>query len=383
MIPNPDPIGRSRDPEPLILRILIGAALAAGAAALAGVVAAVVLIATGVDEVSDIQSQFLALKTLFLAGILLSGLTACGLLLGAFASVRGLRALLDQTRLLEQRTAVLAEQAVIQAANGQTPKPPTLDPAEVMRVLADIREILLLPDDQRAARFRALVQQEFRRRMAIVDQHIAARSFHRAREQLAWLTERFGPSDGLKEAEIRLVATMKAALAEDLESVTNRVADLMGMAHWEQAEQLARELTERYPDAGETRRLLERVRAERQLFDQRHRQRMHEEIQQFVHQRRWREAARAARQFIETFPTGVDTDALRLQLATLTANEEIEVRQQLERHYKEYIQRQQYWDALELARRMITEYPFSPQANALRSQLPRLEQLAQQQGVRH
>jgi hypothetical protein len=171
-------------------------------------------------------------------------------------------------------------------------------------------------------------------------------------------------------------------LREDIEIATRRISDLMTMARWEHAEQYARELTQKYPEATEPRQLHERVREERKLFDQRHRQRMHDEIQQFVNQRRWREAAGAADTFIQTFPTGLDTDALRQQIETLKANAEIEIRQQLERHIKEHIQRKDYWAALELARRIIAEYPFSPQANVLRMQLGRVEELARQQGPR-
>jgi outer membrane protein assembly factor BamD (BamD/ComL family) len=122
--------------------------------------------------------------------------------------------------------------------------------------------------------------------------------------------------------------------------------------------------------------LFQHVCRERQVFEQGHRGRLHEEIQQLVRQRRWQEAAQAARQFIATFPTGPDTEALRVQLETLEANAEIQTRQQLESQIKEHIRRQEYWDALALARRIIADYPFSPQANALRNQLPRLEELA-------
>jgi hypothetical protein len=106
---------------------------------------------------------------------------------------------------------------------------------------------------------------------------------------------------------------------------------------------------------------------------------MHEEIQQFVHQRRWQEALRAAQQFLQTFPNGSDSDSLRSQLETLEANADIQARQALEKQIKEHLQQHRYWDAVALARRIIAEHPLSPQANALRSQLPRLEELAHQQ----
>jgi hypothetical protein len=125
--------------------------------------------------------------------------------------------------------------------------------------------------------------------------------------------------------------------------------------------------------------LFQYVCRERQVFEQGHRGRMHEEIQQFVTQRRWQEAAQAARQFIATFPAGPDTEALRTQLDTLEANAEIQTRQQLESQLNEHVRRQEFWDALALARRIIADYPFSPQANALRNLLPRLEEKARGQ----
>jgi hypothetical protein len=287
----------------------------------------------------------------------------------------------EQMRSMDQHLAALAQQAFSQVATPTRPEPnPEL--TEVRKLLADMREILLLPEEQRMARYRTLMQLELRRRLILTNQYIDAREFHRAREELGSLTDRFGTTEDIRKMNERLAAAMRLALREDIEIATRRISDLMTMARWEHAEQYARELTQKYPDAVEPRQLLERVREERKLFDQRHRQRMHDEIQQFVNQRRWREAAGAADMFIQTFPTGLDTDALRQQLDTLKANAEIEIRQQLERHIKEHIQRKDYWAALELSRRIIAEYPFSPQANVLRMRLPRLEDLARQQGPR-
>ncbi len=120
----------------------------------------------------------------------------------------------------------------------------------------------------------------------------------------------------------------------------------------------------------------ERIARERKLFEQRHRQRMLEEVQQCVHQRRWREAADGTRRFLEMFPNDIEAPPLREQLTTLDANAEIQNRQQLETQYKELIQQHRYWDALALARRIIGEYPMSPQADALRRQVARVEELA-------
>jgi hypothetical protein len=258
-----------------------------------------------------------------------------------------------------------------------------VDPTEIRDLLRRIHEALLLPDDERVKRFRLLMEQEFAERLAAVDQSIDTYDFHRAREELASLAERFGANNQqIQDAHARLQKASDAARADDVARITRRIEDLMDLAQWEEAEKTARALVDRYPIAPEPATLLERVRRERNLFEQKNRHRMQEEIQQHVHARRWQEALAAALTFVHTFPEGPDSDAIRQQMETLEANADIQARQSLERRLKQHVVDRQYWDALALARRIITEHPLSPQANALRGQIPRLEELARRQGAR-
>ncbi len=184
----------------------------------------------------------------------------------------------------------------------------------------------------------------------------------------------------LREIEHQLTDLRAAETAIDIidtwAEATRRAEDQMSMARWDDAEAIALDLAEKYPLSADPAALIIRVQRERKLYEQRNRLRLHDEIQQLVRQRRWQEAAAAARKFIENFPVGVDADALRGQMETLQANADIELRQQLEQQLKDYIRNQQYWDALGLARRILNEHPLSPQANALRGQIARLEELA-------
>ncbi len=315
---------------------------------------------------------------LWVCSLLATGITAVVLVFLAARMTRQMERLRDSVSSLEQRTAILAEQSVAraQALNAQRP---ALEPAELRAILLDIRETLLLPEADRNWRFQKLVEREFDRRLALAEQFIVTRDFHRARAELLTLVERFGRTDRVGAMEDRLERAAEAARANDIAQISQHVQDLMGLARWDDAERAARELADKYPVASEPANLLIRVQRERTLFEQRHRQRLHDEIQQFVHQRRWREAAEAARRFIENFPKGVDTDALRTQLETLEANADIQARQELERQLKEHVRNHQYWDAVDLARRIIADHPLSPQANALRNQIGRLEELARTQ----
>ncbi len=52
------------------------------------------------------------------------------------------------------------------------------------------------------------------------------------------------------------------------------------------------------------------------------------------------------------------------------------MRQKLEARIMDFAKHGRYLEAVELAKKVIEKYPTSPQAEALRSQLPRLEELA-------
>ena len=350
-----------------LIEALFGLAIAVGLVTLVGLVAAVVLFSRQ-PEASG------GLRILAVTSVLSAGLAAIGLILAAISVIRRLNRLSEQTAALEQHTAIQAQRLAAPPSPG-----PKTDSDEVRTLLARIEETLLLSEDHRRRRFAALMDAELKACLAAAEKLANANDFHRARERLQIVTDRFGTHPRVEAMKAQIEKQSQAAQEMDLNHARDRLKDLIATNQWDQAELLARELSERYPNSTEPMALFQYVCRERQVFEQGHRGRMHEEIQQFVTQRRWQEAAQAARQFIATFPAGPDTEALRTQLDTLEANAEIQTRQQLESQLNEHVRRQEFWDALALARRIIADYPFSPQANALRNLLPRLEEKARGQ----
>ncbi len=315
---------------------------------------------------------------LILAGLMLLMFSGCLAMLALGQAVlQTLRSLSEQNASIQQQVSVMAERAVAQAQSAPQASA-GLGALEMRALLSDLRETLLLPEAERQRRYERLVERELQRGLTAAERYIISRDFHRAREELAMLTERFGQDERLRTSYDRLEKAAEAARANDITHAHHRIDDLVSMGRWEEAERAARELLEKYPVSQEATALLIRVQRERKTYEQRHRQRLFDEIQQFVHQRKWQEAAAAARSFLQNFPSGPDSDALRPQLETLNANADIQARQALEQQLKDLIRQHQYWDALGLARRIISEHPLSPQANALRGQLPRLEELARQ-----
>ncbi|MDM8005040.1 MAG: hypothetical protein QUV05_02655 [Phycisphaerae bacterium] len=350
---------------------IISILIAVGALTVLALPAVVVLVAR--------QGVVTGMEILAIAALLIGVLAACGLLIIGIIIYRQIDALVEKLTAVDQQTAILAEQSMARTQAHTYAQSTTVNPVELRTLLERIHEVLLLPEQERAARYRTMVERELGRRLAVIDHLISTNEFHQAREELTALSERFGQDRRLAESADRLEKAANAALANDVTRVTQFVKDVIAQGRWDEAERTVLELARKYPSATEPNALLERLRQEKKKFEQLNRQRMHDEIQQFVNQKRWQEAQSAARKFIETFPAGPDTDVLRNQLPTLEANAEIQSRQTLERYIKQYIQKQQYWDALALARRILNEYPLSPQANALRGQIGRLEELARRQ----
>jgi hypothetical protein len=303
------------------------------------------------------------------------GLSACGVMVVGICVLRKLTRLSEQAGSIEHGTAVVAERTVARQGEEKT-SIGQLDPTEMPRLMAEIRDILLMPEEHRRRRFEQVIESEFTQRLARARRCMTSHDFHHAREELNILTARFGEDERIREARGTLEREAKAAQEQDIVKLRRQIQELMGLNRWDEAERLARELADKYPTAPDPVALIEHVCRERQIYEQKQRVRMLEDIQGYVHQRRWKEAAEGARQFLVRFPVGPDADNLRTQIDTLEANAEIQIRQQLENQFKDCLKQQQYWDALGLARRIVTEYPFSPQANALRGRVARLEELA-------
>mgnify|MGYP002622969057 FL=1 len=365
-------IGDGRQRRKFIVYTMITIAILVGPFVLMGVAAW--LVADRAD--GPVQPM----EFLIVVGLLVAGGGAIALILGLMQVIAQIRRLQDRSEAIEHRVSILAEHSLNSRKDQESNGASQVNIARETRdLLAELREILLLSEDERARRYALLREREFKRRLASAAQHVQAHEFHHAREELTKLRDRFGADATLQQAYKDLDDAYEAAMSRDLTTTQANVRELMAAHKWEDAEQAAHELARKYPNGAEAIGLLGLVRRERALFAQKHRQRMHDEIQQFVHQRKWQDALRAARKFIETFPSGQDTELLRDQLATLLENADIQTRRDLELKIKAHIQQKQYWEALDLARAMLRDHPLSPQAKALSTQISRLEDLAQQQ----
>lgn len=251
-----------------------------------------------------------------------------------------------------------------------------VDWPEMLNLLRDIRDASLLNDSQRTERRQRLANDDIARASDRLKSMLESGHFPQARVMVDDLVRRFPEREELRAMAGSIEDARARMESRDVSGYTKRCEELMSISAWDRAAQVARELVDRHPANESAIQLCERVQRERSMFRSEQIRRMYAEIQRFVTRRRWREAYESARTFVDRFPDTQDADAISAQLPTLKGNAEIEDRQELEAKITELAKQGRYAEAHQLAQGLIKKYPTSPQAEALRVQLPRLLELA-------
>ena len=264
-------------------------------------------------------------------------------------------------------------------ASSPTPPPESVEQALLRDILAQLQQLnenILLSPEQREARRRLRDEKLSAWYCEQIDLAIGGERFARAETLLAEFTEKVPADKHHQPLGARLAEAREAAKRRDIESHTRRVTDLMAVSSFDQAEQVARELHERFPGERAVSELLVRVRRESKAFEAERRDRMYRQVQRFAESRRWRSALKAAGVFLEAYPDGPSTDAVRAMLSTLEDNARIEEARELRDHIRDLIERRRYAEAADVAEEVIRRFPDTRAAIELGRQLHRLRELA-------
>jgi tetratricopeptide (TPR) repeat protein len=322
---------------------------------------------------------------------LLAGAVCSGLFVGLSAVLRALRGLHASMVRVEQLQADLRDAIQTTRTNHSsglvpavanhnetkgTPANPAAPWQRILVLLQDIRAGMLLTPRQRREEWLRLIEQEISTARALVQSLTAKGDFAQAAEVAASAQRKYPNETWTEELAVEVERAREQHETEDVNSYTKQVDDLISISAWERARQLVQQLIDRHPDAAEARQLMLRVEKQHRAFQVDQMRRMNAEIQRYANERKWEEALTAARTFLVRFPHSEDAETLRMQVPTLEANAQIEVRQRLEAEIMECAKQGRYIEAAQLARKIIEQYPDSPQAEVLRSQLTRLEELA-------
>jgi len=247
---------------------------------------------------------------------------------------------------------------------------------EMLLILRDIRDNSLLSEEERREKKSRVASDDVRNAQQLIRGLIDQGSFVEARQMAEEMARKYPENPTATQLPVDVEAQRGKRERADIRECAKQVSDLISISAWDRARVLAQQLVERHPDAVEARQIAERIERDHELFQAEQRRRMYAEIQRYVSRRRWREALAAAQTFMERFPTSDETAMLRAQVDTLTDNAEIETRQEMEAEITDLARHGRYIEAADFARRLIARFPDSPQAEVLRQQLPRLDELA-------
>jgi tetratricopeptide (TPR) repeat protein len=254
---------------------------------------------------------------------------------------------------------------------------------ELVVLMREVRDISLLTEEQRALRLDAqgkAVLSLLQREVPIL---LREHNWIEARNRVQEARERF-PSFSEWDALEHQIEQMRAQVeAHDIEAAQRQIDDLTSLGAWDRVAEVVNELLERHPDSTKANEIAQRLRVQRHKAEAEQRARLMAQAQEAANNREWKAALTAATMLIQRFSKSPEAQALRLQLPTLRENAEIQTRQEMETEIRELIKAQRFEEALRSARELIQQYPNSPQAAVLREQLPRLEEKTAAYGPRY
>lgn len=247
---------------------------------------------------------------------------------------------------------------------------------ELAALLREVRDISLLNNEERSKRLEMQARDTAKRLSEEVPALLREHNWIEAQRRVQEARERFPTVSDWDVLERQIEQVRSQVEARDVESATRQINDLAALGAWERAYEVVLELMERHPNSPRTNELAKRVSQERERSEAENRARLMAQAQEAVHARDWNGAMTLAAQLIERFPRSPEAHALRIQLPTLRENAEIQTRKYMESEIRKRIEEHRYRDAMRMAAELIERYPDSPQAQVLREQYDKLVEKA-------
>lgn len=250
---------------------------------------------------------------------------------------------------------------------------------EMRELLEEIRDSTLMNEEQKRERWELVLAHRRKNLSETVHDRIERKRFGDGAHELDRFEELYGRDAATTELRRKLDAARRLAERRDLAEALENYATLKANRKWDEALGEAEKLLNTYPQSIEARQWLEQIHRDREHVGAEHRRALLDQTQKRGSERQWRKALGSARALLDEYPESAEAQSVRPQLETLEFNAGVETRQELEEQIKELISRRDFAEALELANQVIVRYPESPQAEALRGQLPRLQEHVGQQ----
>ncbi|MDP6636156.1 MAG: hypothetical protein QGG42_14750 [Phycisphaerae bacterium] len=169
------------------------------------------------------------------------------------------------------------------------------------------------------------------------------------------------PAPSGPDEEAKLFATQK-----------KRIENMMSVAQFTRAEQLAQALLATIPDSNDAEALLETVRRESAAFRTEQQARLFAEFQKWTESRQWTKAQTVGEQLIGKYPASEEGQTVAASMATVRKNAHYEEARKLRDRIRDLIKRKRYSEAVQIAEDLIRRFPKTQVAKQLTSLLPDL-----------
>ncbi len=364
------------------------------AAALLVLIGALVLAAMATSiQPPSLGNGLLAFATL-LMGIFLSGvLAAAAWIVGAVGEMQhqttgagegddvrpALERLEQSLRMLNSIQTKTDPRPIVESANAGIN---IIGAARHPGAVEELRDLMLMSEEQRKQFADRHWAQRKRTHLDAIEREVLVGDWSAVFSRLDELSIVMPGDPQLQELQERVESEQTARLDEDVRSARGRLRPLMNSAMWAQAETLADSLQTRYPGKEEADRVVEDVRREREAWERENSDRLFRDIAAANGRRQWRGAILALEEFVRRYPLDPRAEALRLDLPTLQENAAAHDRKQAEEHFKDLLKHQRYDEAISVAREVLQKYPHSPTATELNKLLPRVQEMATQEAAR-
>jgi outer membrane protein assembly factor BamD (BamD/ComL family) len=212
-----------------------------------------------------------------------------------------------------------------------------------------------------------------------IEAAMARRGWDQAEELLGRYEAQVGLDDRAEALRSQLDQQRNEAEDQHKADLFARVEDLMSAGRFEEARTIGLQLQDSYPQDPQVQRQMERIRRERQAYQQDQVQRLYRKVQSQAKQRHWQAALEAGEHLQKQYPDRPEAQLVEIIMETLRDNARLEKVRELRDRIRDLISRRRYGEALELARQVVRDYPETAAARELSDQMDRLEARANQE----
>ncbi|NIA21455.1 MAG: hypothetical protein GWP05_05690 [Anaerolineaceae bacterium] len=318
------------------------------------------------------DSQTTSVKLLHSIAAALAGLTVSGLLLALAMIVRYNYNTAINIRLAERRHLSRESGSGADLGAGITR-------AEVGRVVSLLREInenTLLDDQEKVHKRTRLAQARCEQMKVEIDQLIRATKWPAARALLEEFQACYPDNKEARRLADQLATAVKEHRDVDVMSTSEQIRSYMTLGLWDKARLASGQLSAKYPDDPEARKMQKVILLEEQEHQKEDRLRLYREIEHLVNRKHYRDARKTAQVLLDRYADSPEAATLRGQMDELRRNADIETRREMEAQIIEYTTQNRHKEAYELAAMLMEQYPESPQAIALADTIDRLREKA-------